>query len=235
MGLLFFFNLICCLSLQPIPSALYSDLFIDVQLQNIFGDEKTFCDLIPLESPSSIMKEYHSTHLPLLAFVNKSFAEHQEKIIDVPQNQTLLEHIQFLWPRLTRSTPDSNSSLVPLPNPYVVPGGRFAEAYYWDEFFIMLGLKSNPKYSHLVEGMLWNFAHLLDSFGRIPNGNRNYFLSRSQPPFFSLMVEKFSDPRLFYPQLLKEYQFWKEDRTSIMPGENISSFLRSFFLFFLSF
>ncbi|MEJ7664338.1 MAG: trehalase family glycosidase [Hymenobacter sp.] len=34
------------------------------------------------------------------------------------------------------------SSLLPLPRPYVVPGGRFREMYYWDSYFTMLGLRA---------------------------------------------------------------------------------------------
>ena len=34
----------------------------------------------------------------------------------------------------------AHSSLLPLPKPYVVPGGRFREVYYWDSYFTMLGL-----------------------------------------------------------------------------------------------
>ena len=37
--------------------------------------------------------------------------------------------------------------------------------------------------------MLKNFAALIDTYGHIPNGNRSYFLNRSQPPFFFKMVE----------------------------------------------
>jgi alpha,alpha-trehalase len=32
--------------------------------------------------------------------------------------------------------------------------------------------------------MVDNFAYLLDTYGFIPNGNRSYYLTRSQPPFF---------------------------------------------------
>lgn len=31
-------------------------------------------------------------------------------------------------------------SLIPLPNPLIVPGGRFRESYYWDSYWIVLGL-----------------------------------------------------------------------------------------------
>jgi neutral trehalase len=28
-----------------------------------------------------------------------------------------------------------------IPKPYVVPGGRFNEFFYWDSYFIMLGFR----------------------------------------------------------------------------------------------
>jgi alpha,alpha-trehalase len=60
-----------------------------------------------------------------------------------------------------------------------------------------------------------NFAHLLDTIGFIPNGTRSYFCTRSQPPFFVLMIELLAevegDPGVisrYLPQLRKEYEFW---------------------------
>ena len=80
------------------------------------------------------------------------------------------------------------SSLLALPFPYIVPGGRFGEIYYWDSYFTMLGLKESGEIE-MIENMIKNFDSLIDRYGFIPNGNRSYYLSRSQPPFFSLMVE----------------------------------------------
>ena len=99
------------------------------------------------------------------------------------------QHIAALWPVLTRAadTPDPHSSLIPLPEPYVVPGGRFREVYYWDSYFTMLGLVQSGRVD-LVRDMLDNFANLIHAVGHIPNGNRTYYLSRSQPPFFAAMV-----------------------------------------------
>ena len=37
--------------------------------------------------------------------------------------------------------------------------------------------------------MLQNFIDLINDYGCIPNGNRIYYLSRSQPPILALMVE----------------------------------------------
>src|SRR5207237_9439928 len=98
-------------------------------------------------------------------------------------------HIRARWPVLARQpdTADALSSLIPLPHAYAVPGGRFREVYYWDSYFTMLGLLASGR-TDLVRSMLDNFAYLVETVGHIPNGNRTYYLSRSQPPFFAAMV-----------------------------------------------
>ena len=34
----------------------------------------------------------------------------------------------------------------------------------------------------MIENMVKSFSHLIDTVGHIPNGNRTYYLGRSQPP-----------------------------------------------------
>src|SRR5690606_37278312 len=102
-------------------------------------------------------------------------------------------------------------------------GGRFSELYYWDSYFTMLGLHgSNGAY--LVRTMADNFAYLIDTYGHVPNGTRNYYLSRSQPPVFSLMVDLFEAEGVrkaldYLPQLRKEYTFWMDGEQELRPGE----------------
>ena len=102
----------------------------------------------------------------------------------------LREHIRALWPALVRqpAPATSGASLLPLPRPYVVPGGRFRELYYWDSYFTLLGLRADGR-GDLVEAMLDNFTTLIERHGHIPNGTRTYYLSRSQPPLFALMLD----------------------------------------------
>ena len=99
-------------------------------------------------------------------------------------------HIKKLWVALRRE-PDNQKeagTLIPLAHSYQVPGGRFTEIYYWDSYFTMLGLMEDGE-EKTVADMVQNFADLIENVGFIPNGNRTYYLSRSQPPFFSYMVE----------------------------------------------
>ena len=70
----------------------------------------------------------------------------------------LVQHIDALWPVLTRepATHPAKSSLLPLPHAYVVPGGRFVEMYYWDSYFTMLGLAQSGR-AELVHAITERF------------------------------------------------------------------------------
>ncbi|MEM6802539.1 MAG: trehalase family glycosidase [Bacteroidota bacterium] len=202
------------------PAAYYaSDLFQDVQLAQIFPDGKTFVDCVPKQSLESILAAYETEErkeaFELKSFVKTYFdipGDFQEKF-KTDMNRSMEAHIEALWSELTRS-PDQNlpfASLLPLPKRYIVPGGRFREIYYWDSYFTIEGLILHD--ALLAEEMVDNFAFLIDSLGFIPNGNRNYYLTRSQPPFFSLMVAAIArndEGKLlkYLPQLEKEYAYW---------------------------
>ena len=77
--------------------------------------------------------------------------------------------------------------LLYLPKPYVVPGGRFNEMYGWDSYFIQFGLLRDGE-NDLARDMADNFVYEIQQYGRILNANRTYYLSRSQPPFFTEML-----------------------------------------------
>lgn len=207
------------------PDQVFKELFADLHLSGHWSDGKTIADMIPLYPPAEILANYASLK-KLPAFDLKAFAE---QYFEIPDSKTsgfvsdpgrpVEEHINILWEWLQRSADQEipGSSLVPLPFPYIVPGGRFNEIYYWDSFFTMLGLQASGK-TLVIENMVKNFAYLIDTFGFIPNGNRSYFLGRSQPPFFSLMVDLLANEKgeevftTFLPQLLKEHAFWMAGR-----------------------
>lgn len=102
----------------------------------------------------------------------------------------MLSYIDSYWQALTRSNTVDVGTLIGMPRPYVVPGvgAMFQEMYYWDSFFTALGLVGT-RHDQLVLDIAENMAYLLERFGVIPNGTRYYFLSRSQPPFFTQVVQ----------------------------------------------
>ncbi|CAM4122067.1 MULTISPECIES: alpha,alpha-trehalase [Lelliottia] len=212
------------------PDILLGPLFSDVQSAKLFPDQKTFADAVPKSDPLMILADYRMQHqqrgFDLRHFVDMNFTlpSEGEKYVP-PAGQNLREHIDGLWPVLTRTTDkaDKWDSLLPLPKPYVVPGGRFREVYYWDSYFTMLGLAESDHWDKISD-MVANFGYELDNFGHIPNGNRSYYLSRSQPPFFALMVELLATHdkdalKTYLPQMEKEYTYWMEGVETLQPGQ----------------
>jgi len=87
--------------------------------------------------------------------------------------------------------------LLYLPNPYVVPGGRFNEMYGWDSYFIVLGLEADHKEA-FARGIVDNFLFEVEHYGAVLNANRTYYLTRSQPPFLTSMIRAvFENPASF--------------------------------------
>jgi alpha,alpha-trehalase len=214
------------------PSRSLGRLFHDVQVAGLFPDSKTFADARPRIAPETIVSRYavarDSMGFDLRGFVEAHF--------DIPEavgagfhsdtSHSMEQHIRALWPVLTRrpDPADAQSSLIPLPHAYVVPGGRFREVYYWDSYFTMLGLLESGE-GDLVRSMLDNFAHLIRTAGHIPNGNRTYYLSRSQPPYFAAMVGLYatatdtSRVQAYLDALEAEHAFWMDGADRLRPGE----------------
>ncbi|HEX4632872.1 MAG TPA: alpha,alpha-trehalase TreF, partial [Gemmatimonadales bacterium] len=209
-------------------------LFQDVQLSHVFPDSKTFVDAVPKVSPAEIVARYDSvrrtTGFDLRAFVSRWFElpPSAGEGYHSDTTQTMERHIRSLWDVLTRTPPardplQDRSSLIPLPEPYLVPGGRFREIYYWDSYFEMLGLVADSRLD-LAREMLDNFAYLIRTVGHIPNGNRAYYLSRSQAPFFGAMVGLYARATdtaraLEYLDALEaEHAFWMEGASTLAPG-----------------
>lgn len=222
------------------PDKLYGELFEAIQLSAIFQDSKTFVDLIPRFSPQKILedfrKEKSESNFDLKVFVENNFAPQPSLSIEFKSDKTqkVAEHISNLWSHLSREKDlkIEGGSLIPLPFPYIVPGGRFKEIYYWDSYFTMLGLAIDGQVD-LIESMVKNFSYLIETIGHIPNGNRTYLISRSQPPFFALMVDLLAQLKgeeiliQYLPFLKKEYQFWmspNSDRTIEIEGYTLNRY-----------
>lgn len=201
-------------------------LFTDLHLSGLWPDGKVISDAVLLAPAEEIVLAYHAAQsrgpVDLAAFFATWFrpVAAAETAWHSDPAHGPKAHIMALWPHLTRG-PDApeRSSRIPLPNPYVVVGGRFQEAYYWDSYFTQLGLLKSSHHG-LVADMLENFAWAIRSFGHIPNGFRSYFLTRSQPPFFPSMVRDYGRARgdldailaRYAPEMEAEYQFFRDQR-----------------------
>ena len=214
----------------PTPSQLYGPLFVRVQMAALRPGDDNFVDDIPKTSPLVIMQRYRAadprSRAALLAFVERNFAfPARVRTPPIPADRTVAAHIARLWPLLTRAplVPPRYSSLLYVPKPYVVPGGAFQEFYYWDSYFTMLGLIPDG-HMDLARDLVDDFSYLIDTYGHIPNGARTFYLSRSQPPVYYLMVGLLERDRArawasHLPDLEREYAYWMKGAAGLHPGE----------------
>jgi alpha,alpha-trehalase len=220
------------------PSALFGELFERVQGEALYADDKTFADAVPRRAPAEIMAGYRARRpadrAALRAFVEAIFSLPQDAAVPAADHgrASLPAHIAQLWAKLARppSAPPAHGSELALPRPYVVPGGRFREVYYWDSYFTMLGLTRDAR-RDLAQGLTEDFASLIGRYGHVPNGARTYYLSRSQPPFFYLMAELSApspaqgDAR-YLKALRAEHHFWMKGEAEARPGAPVGHVVR---------
>jgi alpha,alpha-trehalase len=220
------------------PDEALGDLFTEVQLKQLYEDGKTFIDLIPRSKMKQIKKEYllekEHPDFSLNEFIERHFYTFQHSSPDFHSNpdHSPRQHINELWHVLERRNRIDRGSLMALPYSYIVPGGRFSEQYYWDSYFTMLGLAADGKWD-MIEHMIKNACYMIRKFGFVPTANRTYYLSRSQPPFFSHMVRllaRHQNRRLtlleYLPYMLSEYNFWIKGRRTLSKLDESASMRR---------
>lgn len=220
------------------PARDLGSLFHDVQMARVFPDSKTFADARPLQDPAQLRALYdairHGAGVDLRRFVAAHFAlPPAVPVVAADSARDMEAHIRALWPVLTRAAdaPDPRSSRIALPHRYLVPGGRFREIYYWDSYFTMLGLVASG-HAGLVKDMLDNFAWLVREVGHVPNGNRTYYLDRSQPPFLAAMVGRYAAAtdtaraQVYLDALEREHRFWMRQPRDVPPGRAIRRVVR---------
>jgi alpha,alpha-trehalase len=202
------------------------ELFQDVQLRRIFPDSITFVDAVPSKQMGRILSIYKEQRqdpdFDLHAFVKTYFKEYFQDPNNYKANpeHTVEQHANELWNVLTQTTYKNEGSILALPKPYIVPGSRYKTQFYWDSYFIMLGLATSDRWD-LVEDILKNTVYMLRRFDIIPTGNRTYYLSRSQPPYFAMMVRLLASKKgksvmvRYLPSLIAEYNFWMKGTRSL--------------------
>lgn len=100
-----------------------------------------------------------------------------------------LNFIENYWEKITCYLPKDEGVRIGLPNKFVSPNNEIfkCDQFYWDSYFIILGLIVHNKIS-LAKGMADNFVYLYRRFRIIPSRNRFYNLGISQPPFLTSMA-----------------------------------------------
>lgn len=197
------------------------ELLHRVQLARIFLDSKTFVDLKLKYSENETLDHFaklmqdtnqNPSREQLASFLDQHFSEGNEledwkppdfdpdppilQQISDPKLKAFAKSIIGIWAKLGRKVQEDvkiNSdrySFLYVPNGFIVPGGRFKELYYWDSFWMVRGLLLSNM-PQTAKGMIENLLYLVEKYGYIPNGSRNYYLGRSQPPLLAAMVASY--------------------------------------------
>jgi alpha,alpha-trehalase len=126
---------------------------------------------------------------------------------ELPNIKTYIENC---WNELTVRSDETETHLF-LPNPIIAPsvhrikGFVFAEQFYWDTYFTIIGLVIAGR-KEMATGMVDNLLYMVDHLGYVPNSNNRVHLGRSQPPFLSSMVLLIYKQNNDYAWLQKAYQ-----------------------------
>lgn len=147
-----------------------------------------------------------SNNTELNDFLSEYFGEAGSELAAVPTDElttdpTFLDHVNSstvrdfieqvigIWPDLTREYVGAGncsgcvSSFIPVNRTFVVAGGRFREPYYWDSFWIVEGLlRTQGSFTKIALNIIENFLDIINEIGFMPNGARQYYMNRSQPP-----------------------------------------------------
>ncbi len=217
-------------SLASYPQ-LAGELFEAVQANGTFDDSKTFVDAVPDLTPEEIRERFErgrdGPDFDTGRFVSESFTLPEDPITSADPSRVSMErYVDALWKHLIRDPSEERewSTLLPVPRRYVIPGGRFRESYYWDTYFTATGLAVTGRID-LVADLAENYAALVDRYGCVPNGNRIYYASRSNPPMFCHLLDILENERgtdairPYLPKLRREYEFWTDGAEEVTEDE----------------
>lgn len=218
-----------------------------IQKSGIFEDSKTFVDMPTIKPESEVLINFSklpldATQAQLREFLQENFAIAGSDL-DIPHpmdwdsdisllrsiNDTSVKEwaleIHKIWKTLIRQYNTSKlcegcvSSNLPLKYPFIIPGGRFREFYYWDTYWILEGLLISEMHE-TAKGILLNLLDIIQKNGFIPNGARIYYLGRSQPPYITQMMKRYyirtNDTEMLRSHidlLDEEYFFWMHNRS----------------------
>ncbi|KRY87377.1 Trehalase [Trichinella pseudospiralis] len=241
--------------LHPIHDIFCHGPLLDViQKSRIFQDSKYFVDMALLHDPEVVLQAFHEVEnktdpKELDIFIKKYFSPPGSELKEclpvdwVPRPKAFLkiadEHFRLWayfihgkWKKLCREVTDqvktepNRFTFISVPHPFIIPGGRFREFYYWDTYWILKGLLASEMYE-TARNMIHNFATIIDQFGFVPNGGRIYYKNRSQPPLLTMSVWDYyqatKDKAVLVsmlPRLEKELQFWYKNRGLVYTDEN---------------
>lgn len=122
------------------------------------------------------------------------------------------------WKHTIRNPWEKGQGMITLPKPFSSPSieALFADFYYWDTYFINVGLLADG-FKEQAKNNLDNIAFFIKHMGYMPNASHLHY--SSQPPLFTRAVYDYyaytKDVNIlkeYLPAMLLEYEFFMNDR-----------------------
>lgn len=127
-------------------------------------------------------------------------------------NERVLKYIQDNWQYTTHPA----AADIPLAYSSPCKNAFYSDFFYWDTYFINKGLLLSGMYEQAMNNAK-NIAFFIEKYGYMPNSN--VLTDRSQPPFFTLIVEDLyqhsKNPGIiksFLDSMIREHRFFEEKR-----------------------
>jgi len=146
----------------------------------------------------------------LLSFFTSNAQEYTSKYAD--KWKQINDSIRNNWD-------DELSKSADLPNPYTGAFKYLPFMFYWDTYFINMGLNIH-KYDAVAKFNTENLLSVVDKYGFVGNASITpWGMNRSQPPYLSVMVRDVYESRFprdtnflkkAYQTLKKDYLFWTD-------------------------
>lgn len=124
------------------------------------------------------------------------------------------------WQKTIRDPSHKGHGIITLPKPFTTPSIEeiFEDFYYWDTYFINVGLLTDGFFEQ-AKNNIDNIAYLIRNLGYMPNASHLHFTS--QPPLFTRAVFdywRFSKDdevlKEYFDAILQEYTFFSCDRNT---------------------
>lgn len=130
----------------------------------------------------------------------------------------IIENIEKTVFSGNRDEKDNDAVLLPYPFSAPCIDSNFTHFFYWDTYFINLGLLQLNDLTQ-TENNLKNIQFLIKKLGFMPNANNT--TNRSQPPLFTRAVYDFYNKtknpaviKQFIEEIVTELNFWEKNRKS---------------------
>lgn len=230
-------------------------LYVDMSLKFNLSDTHEAFNKLPRTEKGSVLasdlngffKEYLNAADEDLVYVEPlDFVAEPEGFlpkVDNPEVRAWALEVHSLWKNLSRKVSDQVlehpelHTLLPMPNPVIIPGSRFREVYYWDSYWVIRGLLASKMYD-TAKGIVTNLVSLIQEFGYVLNGARAYYTNRSQPPLLSAMIVDIfirtgdlDFVRKSLPALLTEHNFWNSGihKTNIQDTQGAAHYFSRYY------